>query len=109
LGGHHFLYPLHKLDILRKHERLLRAEPVVSRANTTLHGPFIEEFSRHEDNKTILYRVLPGVSFTPSQSNMNITAEILFDEPELLKTQQPAIGVLRNFKFSVRGVIDKFA
>jgi hypothetical protein len=108
LGGHHFLYPLHQLDILRKHERLLKAEPVISRAHTTLYGPFIEEFCRSVDNKTLLFRVVPGVSFTPSQGNMNVTAEILFNEPALLTTQQPAIGVLRNFKFSVRAIIALF-
>jgi len=108
-GGDKFLYAIHKLDILRKHERLLVVDPSVGPAHLTtlIDSPSYLHHQALKD-KTILYRIPSRFGFSPSKGNTLLAAEIFFNEPTLLVTQQPAIGVLRNFCTRVRTLIEGF-
>jgi len=108
-GGDHFLYALHQLDILRKHERLLRVEPKISSIQIPRGQSGVEPGFQRMDNKTVLLRVLTGARFYPAQGDTQLAAEILFNEPALLATHQPAGGVLRNFTYRVAALIEGFA
>lgn len=105
LGGDHFLYPLHQLDIVRKHERLLLVAPSIQAAQITVLGGASYAMHKAFDDKTILYR-LPARQFRPNAGNTVVAAEIFFNEPTLLQTKQPATGVLRNFVARVRALIE---
>lgn len=77
IGGE-ILFHVHKLDNLRKHQRLLTVEPVVSQAFITLaYG--VEELLTHMQDKTVLYRIPTG-TFRPHKGNTNVTAEIFLNE-----------------------------
>lgn len=106
-GGDHFLYPIHKLDILRKHERLLTVEAFLEGASITLFPGMSVPIHEVSKDKTALFRI-PRGRFHPTKGNTLFTTEILFNEPTLLKTRQPAIGVLRNFTCRVRAIIEEF-
>ena len=106
-GGDAFLYPIHHLDIMRKHMRLLIVQPLLEKARLTVLGAASFSYYRVMQDKTIFYR-LPARSFRPTKGNTFLTAEIFFDEPTLLATKQPAIGVLRNFTNRARALIEDF-
>ena len=104
LGGDPFLYTLHHLDIVRKHERLLLVEPSIQAAQLNIINAASFADHRTLEDKTVLYR-LPARRFRPSKGNTLMATEIFFDEPTLLQTKQPAVGVLRNFGRYVKGII----
>ena len=106
-GGDKLLYPLHQLDILRKHIRFLEVEPVINSAHVTVLDSHLYVHHSTLDDKTILYR-FPARRFRPAKGNTSVAAEIFFNEPALLQTKQPAIHVLRNFGFRVRALIEDF-
>jgi hypothetical protein len=105
--GDHVLYPIHQLDILRKHERLLTIEPFISQANITAWGADIEPRFFHLDNKTILFR-LPRGRFRPTEGNSHVTAEIFLNEPSLGVANKPAIVALRFFTMRIKEFITSF-
>jgi len=108
-GGHHFLYPLHQLDILRKHERLLLVEPKISSVHIPRGQNGVEPGFTRMDNKTILLRIAADRWFRPTQGDTQLASEILFNEPSFLATHQPASGVLRNFTYSTAAIIESFS
>lgn len=107
-GGDHFLYPLHKLDILRKHERLLIIEPKISGGGITSMGHPTHPVFEQVGDKIILLRIPAALAFRPTRGNTLLTAEMLFDEPTLLSTHQPADGVLQNFTERVSALVLAF-
>ena len=60
---------------------------------------------RNLEDKTVLDR-LPARRFRLLKGNTLMATEIFFDEPTLLQTKQPAVGVLRNFTARVRALIE---
>jgi len=108
-GGDHLLYPLHQLDILRKHERLLLVEPKISSVHIPKWETGVEPCFQRMDNKTILFRVFKSRTFHPAHGDTQFASEILFNEPTLLATHQPAEGVLRNFIYRVSALIKSFS
>ena len=107
-GGDHFLYPLHQLDILRKHERLLLVEPKISSVHIPRWQGGVEPCFKRMDDKTILFRVVSSRRFHP-QGDTQLAADILFNEPTLLATHQPAEGVLKSFTYRVTALIESFS
>lgn len=103
--GDHTLWPLHHLDIARKHERLLHAVPDVSGFLFQQGKPgdergfmFLSGMRRLErlENKTILSR-FPGATTLPfdfSDGNAHIAAHIMFDEAEIGVTGEEVAGTL---------------
>lgn len=106
--GDHVFYPLHKLDIMRKHERLLRIEPSISQANITAWGADIEPLLIHLDDKTVLFRMPKSRKFPPSTGNTFVTAEMFLNEPSIWVADQPAIAALRAFSTRVKEFIKSF-
>ena len=101
-GGDHVLFAIHKLDIMRKHERLLRVQPLISQANITAWGPGIETGLRYLNDKTVLYRISKSRRFRPSKGNTFLTAEIFLNEPAIGVPNKPAILALLVFITRVR-------
>jgi hypothetical protein len=106
-GGDHFLYAIHKLDILRKHERLITVNPVISDSYITAWGGGVVADLRHLNDKTILFR-LPKGSFRPSRGNTNVNAEIFFNEPSLGVSNKPAFVALRAFTARIYAFVTEF-
>ena len=62
--GDPLLYPLHQLDIRRKHVRLLTAKPQIMSFALQAEGGGLVRLYREMNGKTILYR-LPATSRFP--------------------------------------------
>lgn len=107
-GGDAVLYPLHQLDILRKHERLLTAEPIVAEATILMFSHRLERVMRREDDKTILYRFPMDRRFYPAEGNTGLAANITINEPALGLNHEPALALLRNFAAHVGEIIAIF-
>src|SRR6266851_2220233 len=99
-GGDPYLWPLHQLDILRKHERLIAVRPGISSA-WIARFPGLEGVRRtsvHFDDKTPLWRFPVDSGFDPSPRNANVTAEISFTEAAALgAVREPVIPTLYGF------------
>jgi len=105
--GDKTLYPLHRLDILRKHHRFLKADAIISGANITAWGGGFAPHWRRLKDKTILYRV-PAGRFRPHKGNTLMAAEIIIDEPALGLKNYPAIPLLRSYAARVSEIIKMF-
>ena len=107
-GGHPFFYAIHQLDILRKHERLIVVNPLISEGYIRKRDASeIEPAWRALDDKTILFKCRKG-GFDPTKRDTNITAQIFFNEPALGIPHNPAIAELRVFTASVGDFIERF-
>lgn len=97
-GGDALLYPLHYLDIVRKHERLIRVNPEISNARTTIMLYHARQEWRRLPDKTILARC-PGNTpdFSFSQHNSNITSQITLNEPSIGLVDESAVLKLKAF------------
>lgn len=107
-GGDHVLFHLHKLDILRKHERLIEVNPVIAQANLTAFGPGIERHPERLEDKTVLYRFPASYPFQPMPGNTLLTSELLIDEPEIVEQERPAITALNVYRERVRAIVLSF-
>jgi hypothetical protein len=109
-GGDRFLWPLHRLDILRKHERLIAVQPGISEA-WIARFPGVQGVRRtsvHFDEKTPLWR-FPASSFRPTPGNTNVTAEISFTEAAALgAVREPVIPTLYEFVARIVEIIGLF-
>lgn len=107
-GGDPLLYPLHQLDIRRKHVRLLTARPQIVSFDLEIEGGSLERINRTMQHKTILYR-FPTVSrFPPEQHQSHITAKVTFNEPSLGLVYEPADTLLPRFAERVATIIKAF-
>lgn len=95
-GSDSCFFLLNKLDILRKHHRLISAEIRVHRKDSIMLGTYHVPVEEMLKNPTALFR-LPKGQFRPTQGNTSIAAEIFLNETTLLKPKKPAVGVLREF------------
>lgn len=107
-GGDPVIFPLHQLDVVRKHERLIVAAPVISAYHITAWGPGITYEWRRLKDKTILVRLPPGHPFTPTKGNTLLAAQIVIDEPTLGLSKQPVPPVLRRFAERAADIIRVF-
>ena len=107
LRGNNHLYPLHHLDILRKHHRPLILEPVVEASQITLLNGYSYFDRRNLRDKTITHRIPAVARFRPAPSNTLMSSEVFLDEPTLLVAKQPAHIVLGGFVALVTGLIER--
>ena len=97
-GGDALLYPLHYLDIVRKHERLIRANPQIIKLHTTLVLWGARSETHRLPDKTILVRCPWTTSDHPlSQNNTNLTSEITINEPSIGLVDEALVLKLRAF------------
>jgi hypothetical protein len=104
-GGDDAIFAIHTLDVVRKHDRFLSAQPSIVRTHITAWGGAISEL-RPLNDKTILYR-LPATSvFRPTKGNAMVSAEIFINEPTSGVVDKPAVRELRYFARRVLEIID---
>jgi hypothetical protein len=104
-GGDDALFAIHHLDIVRKHERFVSAEPVISQAHITAWGGATSALQRLND-KTILYRLPANSVFSPSKGNSMVSAEIVINEAALAMVYVPVSRRMRYFAGRVLEIID---
>lgn len=107
-GGDHTLWALHRMDVVRKHERLLSTQPDISgyrfsfvepdRVTLTWGGGGYLGAPRSE-NKSILHRSKRDFTFNPAQGHATITSFITFNEIETLLpiVNQEVAPTIRRF------------
>ena len=108
-GGDDAIWPLHQLDIRRKHDRLVKAIPSVAGALTVgkkrmrLTGALGIE--RLED-KTILRRSREPID--DLEGNTHIAAFVVFNEPEIGLVDQEVAETLLRFASRASEIISLF-
>jgi len=107
-GGNALLWPLHQLDIMRKHRRLLHVEARFRAVHMIGQGIWAT-FEPTDggwvtvDNKTILGRLKRG---TP-KPDCELSTYIAFDEAVLAR-REPVIDSLRKFAGLAYSIIESF-
>jgi hypothetical protein len=107
-GGDFLLYPLHQLDIRRKHERLITIKPRIMAFSIQAEGPGLALHYQVLEDKTVLYRLPATSRFSSTQRNSHITAEIAFNEPSLGLIDEPAFPLLPRFAHRIAEIIRLF-
>jgi hypothetical protein len=107
-GGDHTIWPLHHLDIRRKHERLISAslDPSfrIEVAGYMISGrTALERF----ENKTVL-AFLPGSILVPPESYTNISAQVTFNETKIGLAGHEVVTTLYRFAGRVAEIIKFF-
>ena len=105
--GDPILYSIHRLDIIRKHERLLTVEPTIRQTHLMELMPEFQHVLWHMDNKIILYR-FPRGTFHPKKGNTEIVAEVFLREANVGVHRQPAVRALRAFTSKISSLIESF-
>ena len=109
-GGDHTLWPLHRLDILRKHERLLSTSPDVKgflMIGRHMHVGGTKAIKRLQ-NKTVLLNLSPGEILNATQGNTLLATFITFREPTLGLDDEEVATVLRKFAGRVSEIVKLF-
>jgi hypothetical protein len=110
-GGNDTIWPLHRLDILRKHERLIKAQPDVAGflmlGARHIHVGGTKAIKRME-NKTILLNLPPGETLYATQGNTLLAVFITFREIGIGLDDQEVATVLRRFVERVGEIIKLF-
>jgi len=108
-GGDSMLWPLHRLDIIRKHHRFVSAEPEIDTAMVT-HAYWRPAplWQNSLNDKTVLCRTATGVTFTPSKGNTKISARVIINEAALNLHGEPAIELVRAYARRVADIIAMF-
>jgi hypothetical protein len=109
-GGDDTIWPLHELDILRKHERLISADPEIG--GYFMMGRHIvvsgAKAIQRLENKTILRRLAPGEVLNASQGNTLLAVHIMLNEAPLGIANEEAITTLRRFAKRCDEIISLF-
>jgi hypothetical protein len=105
-GGNQMLWALHRLDILRKHKRLV--ETMIRPAKFSITGWGLSHgftplpaFIRGVDQETVL-----GLLDKRQRAQINFTPTIAFDEPDL--SSLPAVAGLTHFAKLATEIIGTF-
>jgi hypothetical protein len=109
-GGDDTLWPLHRLDILRKHERLLSTRPDVKgflMIGRHMHVGGTKALKRLE-NKTVLLNLSPGEVLNATQGNTLLATFITFREPTLGLDDEEVAVILRKFATRAAEIIMLF-
>jgi hypothetical protein len=116
-GGDNTIWPLHKLDILRKHQRLIAVQPDLhgfcwasldpKRPQLIWGGGIGMERLK---NKAILYRSKAGEGFDPAKGQTTLSPFIAFNEGRRLLpfVNQEVPAVLMQFAERVSAIIGLF-
>lgn len=110
-GGNGLLYPLHLLDIVRKHQRLLSVEiqPAHIRISglgraTSAFTPVSTGWMRSGPDETVIGLVAKGVQ----KPQIEITPQISFDETTYLSNRE-VISSIYDFANLAKAIIRNFA
>jgi hypothetical protein len=110
-GGDGTIWPLHELDIVRKHERLISAKPgidgvlLLGSARMTIFGTRAVE---RLNDKTILARLPPSEYFSASEGNVFPAISVTFNESALGLADEDVLPTLRRFTNRVAEIIATF-
>lgn len=110
-GGNEFLYPFHRLDNIRKHERLIAIEPIVQSFITSgwegqpIGGKL--EWCDTKD-KIILFRARPCVRLRITKSNPNLSYAITLNEAAGIVGKKPVFPVLRAYAACAAEIVAMF-
>jgi len=106
-GGDDPLWFLHRLDIARKHERLISVRPETTRY--FMVGRRIEvggaRVLERLENKTILFRLVPGERLSATQGNTLLTVFVTFNETTLGLADYEVTNILRIFTVRVTAIL----
>jgi hypothetical protein len=106
-GGDDALWPLHHMDIMRKHQRLVFARPDVTGyfmvANQMRVGgaPALERL----EHKTVLFRLKSGEILNATQGNTLLAVYVTFSEAALEIANPEVAQILRRFSMRVTDVL----
>lgn len=106
-GGNDFIYALHQLDILRKHERLLRVSVLPTQLSAdvaTVEQGFELAFpwpGFEED------AIIGRTHINATSHNLQMALSVLFDETSVFPTQ-PIVPLLRQLRGTADSVIQRF-
>jgi hypothetical protein len=115
-GGDYAIWPLHQLDIRRKHERLIFANVDPSGFYWERgrpggeHGFFMTGGLmplQRSENKTIL-AMIPAHVLPAPEGDEHITAHVTFNEVALGLTDQEVTATLHRFSDRVREILGEF-
>jgi hypothetical protein len=110
-GGDDAIWPMHALDIFRKHERLLSASGEISGfhmlgpARVRVGG---QNVVKRLDDKTILCEMAPGYVSQITEGNSLFVVDILLNEAAIGLADEPARPALSRFMRRVREIISDF-
>jgi hypothetical protein len=110
-GGDDAIWPMHALDILRKHERLvsasadIRAFQMLGSRNVAVGG---ESIIKRLEDKTVLCRMPPEEVRRLTHGNTLLVVDILLNESAIGLTDEPARPTLSRFARRAREVIALF-
>lgn len=105
-GGHPHLYRLHKLDVMRKHRRLIKITPHLHNASLVRFDNFDEPievlFTGKLEDNTPLWRFAAG-----SNAQAKVSIDITFDETPYAVRENIGVTLL-GFLRSARTIIEGF-
>jgi hypothetical protein len=111
-GGDESLWLIHHLDIVRKHERLLIANPgihsITNLGNVRMRPWTSTVVQRRNDNTILLGRMSRSEAVPISKGNTFLTVDIFLNEATLGIANEQVFPVLQRFRSRVREVIDLF-
>jgi hypothetical protein len=107
-GGDAALWPLHHLDVMRKHQRLVVARPnvdgylMVGARHMVVGGAKAIE---RLENKTVLFRLAPGERLNATQGNTLLAVFVSFNEATAGLADHEVAAVLRDFAVRVTDIL----
>jgi hypothetical protein len=106
-GGDETLWPLHQLDIARKHYKLIDIGVRIADLWLT-HYPRTQLPKIRLDDKAILFEIPASANLVATEGNSNLTLEVTFDEARFGLPEAPAIETMRKFASRVAEIIKLF-
>jgi hypothetical protein len=106
-GGDAVLWSLSELDILSKHQRIVRANGEIVSAHIRMNAAGPRPVIRM-DQKTELARLPVGDSFRPHHGNTLLAVDVSIDEPRFGVNNESARPLLIRFALRVREIIGMF-
>jgi len=106
-GGDDFLYALHQLDILRKHERLMRMEVFLTQLSMD-QAAADQGFERVFPWPSFEENALIGrTSLDATSHDLQLEISVLFNETSFFPAQ-PVIPLLRQLRGTAHSVVQRF-
>jgi hypothetical protein len=111
-GGDESLWLVHHLDIVRKHERLLIANPgihsITNLGNARMRPWTSTVVQRRNDNTILLGRMSRSEAVPITKGNTHVAVDVFLNEAAFGMHNEQIFPVLRRFSLRVRDVIDLF-
>jgi predicted nucleic acid-binding protein len=111
-GGDDSIWPMHQLDILRKHERLVTVAIDISgfviRGPKSMHLGGPKSIIKRLDDKTILSKANPSDAERFAKGDAQAFIDIQLNESAIGLTDEPVIRTLRRFASRASYAISRF-